>query len=69
MKNHLSSKHKDGKKKVEKKEAREQDIAQALQRYNKDFHPRGETLPESQQLFRVKVARAFLKAGVPLTKI
>ena len=70
VRNHLSSKkHQDGKKKMEKKEAREQDIAQALQRYNKDCHPRGETLPESQQLFRVKVVRALLQAGVPLSKI
>lgn len=70
VKNHLSSKkHQEGKKKIEKKEAREQDIVQALQRYNKDCHPRGETLPESQQLFRVKVVRAFLQAGVPLAKI
>ena len=30
---------------------------------------RGETLPENQQVYRVQVVSAFLKAGVPLTKI
>ena len=70
LKSHLSSrKHLDGKKKLDKKEAREQDIAQALKKYNSECHPRGETLPESQQVYRVKVVRTFLQAGVPLSKL
>ena len=65
LKTHFSSrKHLDG-----KKEAREQDIAQALKKYNSECHPRGETLPESQQVYRVKLFRTFLQAGVPLSKL
>ena len=33
------------------------------------MHPKGETLPPSQQVFRVKVMKTFLRAGVPLNKI
>ena len=40
-----------------------------LLKYNKEEHPRSETLPQNQQVFRVKVVRTFLKAGVPLSKI
>ena len=29
----------------------------------------GEHLPEAQQVFRVKVVSAFLRAGVPLAKL
>jgi len=34
-----------------------------LWKYNKETHPRGETLPEDQ------VVTAFLKSGVPLSKV
>ena len=70
LKNHLSSsKHLEGKKRLDRKEAREQDITQALKQYNSERHPRGETLPESQQVYRVKVVWTFLQAGVPLSKL
>ena len=70
LKNHLSSsKHLEGKEQLDRKEAREQDIAQALKQYNSERHSRGETLPESQQVYRVKVVRTFLRAGVPLSKL
>ena len=61
-----SVKHENSKKRLEKKEARERDIADSLTKYNKQIHPRGETLPQQQQVYRVKVVSAFLKAGVPL---
>ena len=32
-------------------------------------HHRGETLPEAQQVYQVKVMKAFLQAGVPLSKL
>ena len=64
-----SAKHASSKKRRERKEARERDIADSLTKYNKEFHPRGETLPQQQQVYRVKVVSAFLKAGVPLNKI
>ena len=70
IKNHVQSvKHENSKKRLEKKEARERDIADSLTKYNKQIHPRGETLPQQQQVYRVKVVSAFLKAGVPLNKI
>ena len=70
MKNHLNfSKHLEGKKRLDRKEAREQDIAQALKQYNSERHPRGETLLESQQVYRVKVVQTFLQAGVSLSKL
>ena len=51
------------------REARERDIAQALQAYDQQEHPSGETLPESQRVYRVKVVTSFLEAGVPLNKL
>ena len=42
---------------------------QSLKKYNEQVHGRGETLPEQQQVFRVKVVKAFLQAGVPLGKV
>lgn len=70
VKNHLKSKkHQEGKVKLSKKEAREKDIAQALAQYNSENHLRGETLPHSQQVYRVKVVKTFLQAGVPLSKL
>ena len=52
-----------------RKEARERDIADALKDYDKTSHPAGETLPESQRVFRVKVLTSFLRAGIPLSKL
>ena len=49
--------------------AKEQDFAISLQQYNSLEHLQGETLPESQQIYLVKVIKAFLQAGVPLSKI
>ena len=70
IKNHVQSvKHENSKKRLEKKEARERDIAESLTKYNTEVHPRGETLPQEQQVYRVKVVSAFLKAGIPLNKI
>ena len=70
VKNHChSAKHLEGKQRLAKKQAREGDIAEALLKYNKEVHPHGETLPSNQQVFRVKVVRTFLKAGVPFSKI
>jgi len=64
-----SSKHTAGKEKLASKEKREIDIAQALQKYDDDVHPSGETLPDSIRVYRVKVLTTFLKAGVPINKI
>ena len=68
--NHIrSAKHMAGKARLEKKEAWEADIASALRAHNETFHPRGETLPEQQQVFCVKVVTCFLRAAIPLNKL
>jgi len=41
---------------------------ESLQKYN-DVHLWGETLPQAQQVFRVKVLKTYLRAGIPLNKI
>uniref|UniRef100_A0A1X7TCL5 Uncharacterized protein n=1 Tax=Amphimedon queenslandica TaxID=400682 RepID=A0A1X7TCL5_AMPQE len=38
-------------------------------KHNDDIHFRGETLFTKTQVFRVKVVKSFLKAGVPLSKV
>ena len=53
LSNHL--KHKDGKKRLENKEASERDIAKELAVYSRKTHIVGETIAESTQVFRVKV--------------
>ena len=70
LKNHVCSmKHRNSKERLSRKEAREGDIASSLRKYNEQVHQHGETLPEQQQVYRVRVVSTFLKAGVPLNKI
>ena len=64
-----AAKHADGKKRLERKEAREKDISEALRKHDQEVHQKGETLPELQRVYRVKVATAFLRAGVPFEKL
>ena len=64
-----STKHNDGKKRLEQRKVKDHEIAQSLRKYNEEVHSRGETLPEQLQVFRVKVVKTFLEAGVPLSKI
>ena len=40
-----------------------------MKKYNEEVHGRGETLPERQQVFHVKVVKTFLQAGVPLGNV
>ena len=54
---------------MERREAHERDIAQALANHNDEVHLHGETLPEQQQVYRVKVVTALLQAGIPLSKL
>ena len=70
VKNHIASaKHKKGIERLKEKTAKEKDIAESLKLYNSVEHLRGETLPEAQQVYRVKVLKTFLQAGVPLAKL
>ena len=54
---------------TETKDARERDIAEALTKYIDAVHLEGESLLMEQQVYRVKVLKAFLKAGTPLNKL
>ena len=54
-----TKKHADGIKRRHAKEAHKRDIAQALVVHDEP-HPRGETLPTDQRVYRVKVVTAFL---------
>ena len=70
MSNHIkSTKHRDGKVRLEKKEIQERDIAKQLSNYNQQIHLIGETLPQATQVYCVKVVTAFLCAAVPLSKM
>jgi len=51
------------------KQQYEVDIEKSLEKYGKEFHTAGETLPDSTGVFRVKVVIAQLKATVPLSKL
>ena len=49
---------------------RQRDIVDSFKKYNETTHHIiGETLPEKQQVYCVKVFTAFIKAGVALNKI
>ena len=65
---HIKSlKHQNGKERVSKKDARERDIAEAFVTYNQEAHLAGGTIPTDQQVYRIKVVTAFLRAGVSLS--
>ena len=57
------------KKQLSLKQQHQVDIVKSLEKYDKEFHPEGETLPDSTRVFRVKVVTALLNAGVPLSKL
>lgn len=61
-----STKHKQSK---ERLKVKEKQIADKSVQHNDRMHFRGETLPQEQQVYHIKVVTAFLKAGVPLNKI
>ena len=65
----MSKKHTSGKGRIQKKEAKERDIAESLKEYDNEFHPKGESLTMEHRVYRVKVVKSFLQAGVPLHKI
>ena len=69
LKNHFKSgKHQVGKLKQAERDSEERDMVQSLQKHNNETHLEGKTLPISQQIYRVRVLKTFLKAGVPLNK-
>ncbi len=64
-----SAKHIKSKEKLQINQVREGDIATALKAYDKEVHPCGEKLPEEVRVYRVKVVKVFLRAGVPMSKL
>ena len=48
---------------------REKDIASSLKAHDKETHRKGETLPEKQNIYRVRVVMALMKAGIPIGKL
>ena len=70
VKNHVESmKHRSSKGRLKEREKRDSDIVDALQRYSKQVHLKGETLSDNTRIYRVKVVRAFLlRAGISLQK-
>jgi len=68
--NHVKfAKHQARKKRLGTKEKCEQDIVKALKASDEVTHPVGETLPQDQRVYRVKVVTAFLRAAIPLNKV
>ena len=62
------TKHNTRKEKLKSKKNKEIEIAEALKAQNSVIFPKGESLPDNQQVYRVKVVRNFL-SGVALNKI
>jgi len=45
------------------------DIVEAMKKHDEETHPKGESLPDEQRVYRARVVMAFLRAGVPLSKL
>ncbi len=70
VRNHVKSKkHEVSKETLKKKESRERDIAEALRAHDAETHRKGETLPEEHNVYRAKVVMAFMRSGIPLSKL
>ena len=66
---HIKSvKHLTGKSRLESQKKKDLEIVEALRSNDAMHNPKGETLPDNQRVYRVKVTRTFLSAGVPLIK-
>lgn len=70
IKGHVQSKkHIAYKEKLKTTKKKELDIAEAFAKFDKQHHPKGETLPTATRVFRIKVVQAFLKSGTPLNRL
>jgi len=45
------------------------EIAETLKLHDSRNNPKGESLPDNQRVFRVKIVCTFLSAGFPISKI
>ena len=69
VRNHIRcTKHEEGRRRLKRQGGKGETTADALVAHNKETHLRGETLPHSQQVHRVRVLTCFIRAGVPLRK-
>lgn len=72
IKNHLNSggKHKKAKEELEKKHARERNIAEVLRAYDQEVPPTSSaSVSMDARVYRVRVVEQFLKSGIPIAKI
>ena len=69
--NHIGGvKHKKSKEALEKRQAREQDIATFLSVYDEEVEPKGSaSVSMDTRVYRVRVLEQFLKSGIPMIKI
>jgi len=65
--NHVQSRKHEGK--LKSKQIREADIAQALEKHDRDTHRKGEMLPEAQKVYRARVVLTLMQVGIPLSKL
>ena len=63
------TKRSSGKSRLKSQKKTEIEIAEALKTQDSVIFPKGESLPDNQQVYRVKVVHNFLSAGVTLNKI
>ena len=70
VKNHVSSaKHAESQAKSKKRSVMDGNILSALKKYDVRVNPVGQSLSDEQRLYRVKVVRTLLRAGIPLSKL
>ena len=71
VKNHIYSgiKHKNSKKRLAEKEARERDLSSYLQKQDKEEPAAATMVSMEERIYRIRVVEKFLSAGVPLSKI
>ena len=55
--------------KLKSKMLRGKDIANAFKAHDEETHRNGETLPEEQNIYGVRVCMALMKVGIPIGKL
>ena len=69
VQNHIKSKkHEESKERLKKKESRERDIAEALRAHDAETHQKVRHCLKNT-IYRAKVVIAFMKSGIPLSKL
>ena len=55
------------KERLQQRVAKEMDLVIALKLHDQEYHPVGETLPDSVRVYRIRVLTAMLKSGIYAT--